>query len=305
MIYAWFSAARFLVMNGQARLGGKLFAAAADAGRAGPDAGIDAAIPGPHGAVGVGDRAEAAELEEAAFIAKSFGEMLALVIPETLALFVNEPREKRRGPAHRIHRRDAHLEHMSHGAQQPVGMARTAGDQNGGRVDALVFQILRHADGAGGIVFRRRDAAERRAGADGNHRLGRLGGAKQLRAKRLAAKRAGLRHSGRDRAFGNQNVTAGGDDFVHRVHSHFARGAGQGLVKGEVNVLGEQFDGADGFGIQQRNGAAGAALALQPQHRGVAGRQLFGGGGQPGNRAGAQAHDGAQLGAQFEKGSAA
>ena len=132
---------------------------------------------------------------------------------------------------------------------------------------ADLLQESGHVQRAGGVVLRRRHAAESRAGAHGDNGLGLARRARELFRKRFLAKHAGLRHFHRHGAFRNQDVSALADDFVDHFDRLVAGGGGQGLMKPQIEIMREQFDWFDGFGIQQRNGAAGTALALQPQYR--------------------------------------
>ena len=157
---------------------------------------------------------------------------------------------------------------LQHRADQVVGIRRTAGQIDGGHA----AQQIGDADRARGIVARRWQSAPRSARADGDDRAclgadlfqhlgGRLSG--QLHVDALLLRR--------NRAFDHQKVLAGVASSIamRRALLGLLAGAGhQGLVVVERDDVEDEIVHAGTRGAQQRLGAAGAVLEVQPDHRG-------------------------------------
>ena len=160
---------------------------------------------------------------------------------------------------------------MHHGRQEIIGIRRAAGNCH-----HRLAEHLRNAGGTGRIRAGRGHAAPRRTGADGNNGT-RVGGAfLEQFDRRLAADLAiNAAILGRNRPFDDQNVFA--LVFLHRLmpgcFDLMAGGGEQGFVVVERDDVENQVFQRRMLGAQDRLGAAGAFLEMQPDHA----RPLFAG----------------------------
>ena len=122
------------------------------------------------------------------------------------------------------------------------------------------------------------DAAPGGAGADADD-FGRLGGVsldgfhdRDVLARAAPGEAGRATKGGRDAALDHQHVTAGVIGFLGLGHGGLTGHAQQRGVIGQVDRIDQQIGHGGGRGggnpVQQRHGAADAAGALQPDHRG-------------------------------------
>jgi len=221
-----------------------------------------------------------------ALVAELQGEAAGVEVGAALAVLMDDAAVGELGPAELIDGgQAAEGEEMHHRGKEVVGVGRTAGDRH-----HRLAEHVADAGGAGRVRLGGGHAAPGGAGADGDDGggIGRalLHHVDGLVAADLAVDAVVL---DRDGALDHQDILA-----LVGLHGGLARGFGlvaggghQGLVVIERNDVEDEFLQGRMLGAQQRFGAAGAFLEVQPDHRRPLG--LFDGLGDGRLRAGGQA----------------